>query len=246
MVWQKVNHYNPDILLSLLAPLVRVGYHPPSLKHANGVVLDKPGKPSYDSPSSFRIIVPLKTISKILERVLTVTLMSIARNARLLHPTQCGSLLGLCATDAIATLAHEVRTLQRPRWKVSSLFLDIKAGFDTVYAVKLRSMLLQHKAPSYMIDWISSFLAERTCTLVFQGSPNTPALAVVSAGTPQGSPISPLLFLIYVSPLYLKIPKGLMISCVDDFSVTVASKSHRTNIRRLQGIFQTPSRKVGP
>ena len=37
------------------------------------------------------------------------------------------------------------------------------------------------------------------------------------------------------------IPKGLMISYVDDFSVTVASESHHTNIRRLQGIFWTLS-----
>ena len=68
LVWKKVNHHNPEILLSLLTPLVEVGYHPPSLKHANSIVLDKPGKPSYDSPSFFRIIVLLKTISRILER----------------------------------------------------------------------------------------------------------------------------------------------------------------------------------
>ena len=79
-----------------------------------------------------------------------------------------------------------------------------------------------------MIDWFSCFLAERTCTLVFQGSPNTPA--AISVGTTQGSLISPLLFLIYVSPLHLKIPKGLMVSYVDDFSVTVASESLHTNI----------------
>ena len=92
-----------------------------------------------------------------------------------------------------------------------------------------------------MVDWVSSLLSERSCTLVFQGSHNTPATA--SLGMPQGSPISPLLFLIYVSPLHLRIPKGLMISYMDDFSVTVASESHRTNIRRLQGIFQILSRK---
>ena len=235
LVWKKVNHRNPEILLALLAPLVEVGYHPPSLKHTNGVVLDKPGKPSYDSPSSFRIILLLKTISKILERVLTVRLMSFARNAGLLHPNQCSSLPGLSATDAISALGHEVRTLQRPRWKVSTLFLDIKACFDNVDAIKLREMLLHHTAPSYIVDWVSSFLSERSCTLIFQGSPDTPA--TVSVGTPQGFPISPLLLLIYVSPLHLTILKGLIISYVDDFSVTVASASHSTNIRRLQDIF---------
>jgi len=64
---------------------VAFGYRPPSLKTANGVVLDKPGKASYDYPAYFRIIVLLKTISKILERIMTVRLSAIARYKGLLH-----------------------------------------------------------------------------------------------------------------------------------------------------------------
>ena len=105
-VWKKVNSLNPDLLLDLLAPLVAFGYHPTTLKHANGVVLDKPGKSTYDTPASFRIIVLLKTVSKILERILTVRLTSLARNNGLLHPNQCGSLPGLSTSDAVATLTH--------------------------------------------------------------------------------------------------------------------------------------------
>ena len=143
---------NPRLLLDLLAPLVTFRYHPTSLKHTNGVVLDKPGKPSYDTPSSFRIIVLLKTVSKILERVLTVRLTSLARKAGLLHPNQWGSLPGLSTSDAVAALTHEVNTLQRPLLKVSTLFLDIKAGFDNVSTSKLRSLLLSKNIPSYMVD----------------------------------------------------------------------------------------------
>ena len=105
-VWKKVHVVNPNLLLDLLAPLVAFGYHPTSLKHADGVVLDKPGKPSYDTPASFRIIVLIKTVSKILERILTVRLNSLARKAGLLHPNQCGSLPGLSTSDAVATLTH--------------------------------------------------------------------------------------------------------------------------------------------
>jgi len=209
-VWKKVNLINPSILLDLLSPLVEFGYHRPSLKTANGVVLDKPGKASYNSPASFRIIVLLKTVSRIVERVMTVRLSAIARSKGLLHPNQCGSLPGISSSDACLTLMHEVKTLQRPRLEVSTLFLDIKAGFDNVNASTLRARMLASHVPSYMVDWVSSFLSERTCALVFQGSPNTPS--PVSVGTPQGSPISPLLFLLYVAPLHMSIPRGLMVS----------------------------------
>ena len=241
-VWKKVNATNPNLLLDLLAPLVTFGHHPTTLKHANGVVLDKPGKQSYDTPASFRIIVLLKTISKILERILTVRLTSLARQAGLLHPNQCGSLPGLSTSDAVATLTHEVKTLQRPLLKVSTLFLDIKAGFDNVNASKLQALLLTKNIPSYMVDWVSSFLTGRKCTLVFQGAPNISA--PVSVGTPQGSPLSPLIFHIYVAPLHFRIPKSIMVSYVDDFSLTVASPSHRSNIRRLQGLFLDISQRA--
>jgi len=205
------------------------------------VVLDKPGKASYDSPASFRIIVLLKTISKLLELVMTVRLSAIARSRGLLHPNQCGFLPGLSASDACLTLMHEVKTLQRPRLEVSTLFLHIKAGFDNVNASTLRARLLASHVPSYMVDWVSSFLSERTCTLVFQGSANISS--PVSVGTPQGSPISPLLFLLYVAPLHMSVPRGLMVSYVDDFSITVASHSYRGNIHRLQNLFATIAAK---
>ena len=241
-VWKKVNTVNPSLLLDHLAPLVAFGYHPTTLKHANGVVLDKPGKPSYNTPASFRIILFLKTVSKILERILTVRLTSLAKQAGLLHPNQCGSFPGLSTSDAVATLTHEVRTLQRPLLKAATLLLDIKAGFDNVNASKLGSLLLSRNIPSYMVDWVSSFLTGRKCTLVFQGAPGTPT--PVSVGTPQGSPLSPLLFLIYVAPLHFRIPTGVIVSYVDDFSLTVASPSHRTNIRGLRNLFLNICRKA--
>ena len=121
--------------------------------------------------------------------------------------------------------------------KVSTLFLDIKAGFDNVNASTLGTRLLASNVPSYMVHWVSSFLSEWTCTRLFRGSPNL--YSPVSVGTPQGSPISPLLFLLYLSPLHRSISKGLMVSYVDDFSITVASPSHGGNIRKLQRLFNT-------
>ena len=235
-VWKKVNDINPSILLQALAPLVSLGYHPASLKSSIGVVLDKPGKPSYESPSSFRIIVLIRTFSKILERIIAARLLAAARLKGLLHPNQCGSLPGLSTYDACLTLTTDVRTLQRPRLKVSSLFLDIKAGFDNVDNNTLARILREGGIPPYLVSWVSSFLGERSCTLSFQGAPGTPA--PVNVGAPQGSRISPLLFLLYVAPLHFGIPRGLMVSYVDDFALTVASLSYRGNIRRLQELCE--------
>jgi len=140
------------------------------------------------------------------------------------------------------TLTNDVKTLQRPRLKVSSLFLDIKAGFDNVDNKTLARILREGGIPPYMVSWVSSFLGERSCTLIFQGAPGTPA--PVNVGAPQGSPISPLLFLLYVEPLHFRIPRGLMISYVDDCALIVASLSYRGKIRRLQELLGRLERKA--
>jgi len=222
----------PHIILELLAPLVAYGSHPLTLKRADGIVLDKPGKPSYDSPSSFTVIVLLQTFSKILERVMNSRLSCVARACGLLDQHQCGSLAGLSASDATTTLAHEVRTLQMAQRKVSTLFLDIKGGFDNVNSSSLCGMLKAKGVNPYLVSWTRSFLSDRTCCLLYQGSPKI--FAPVSVGTPQGSPVSPLLFVIYVSRLHSEIPMGLTLSYVDDFGLTASSTSYRRNIQILQ------------
>jgi len=93
-VWKSVHRLKPSLLSSLLDPLLAHGFHPPSLKKALDIVLDKPGKPSYDSPSSSRVIVLLRTLSKILERVVASRLSAQGTICSLIHPLQCGSLPG--------------------------------------------------------------------------------------------------------------------------------------------------------
>jgi len=44
--------------------------------------------------------------------------------------------------------------------------------------------------------------------------------------TPQGTPISCLLFIIYVASLYIDLPRGLSLSYSDDFTLSAASVSY--------------------
>jgi len=129
--WKQINRENPSILLQILSPLVSLGCHPAfllvslgchpaSLKGSNGILLDKSGKPSYESPASFRIIVLIHTVSKILERIIASSLLLAARSNGMLNPNQCGSLPGLSTYDAVLTLFNDVKTLPRPCRKVSS------------------------------------------------------------------------------------------------------------------------------
>jgi len=100
-----------------------------------------------------RIIVLICTISKVLERIIAARLLAAALLRGLLHPNQCGSLPGLSTYDSCLTLTNDGRTLQRPRLKVSSLFVDIKAGFDNVDNKTLARILREGGIPPYLVSW---------------------------------------------------------------------------------------------
>jgi len=168
------------------------------------MVLDTPGKQYYESPCSFPIVCLIGTVAKILARLIASCLLLAARLKRLLNPNQCGSVPALSTYDACLALFNDVKTQPRSRLKVSSLFLHIKAGFDNVDNATLASIVRASGILPYLVSWVSSFLCERSFTLIMQGAPGTPA--PVNVGALQGSPISPVLFLLYVAPLHFRIP----------------------------------------
>ena len=114
----------------------------------------------------------------------------------------------------------------------STLLLDIKGGFDNVHPAILAAQLRRAGIPPSLRAWISSFLTDRQVALIFQGGPRD--FISVFMGTPQGSPLSPLLFLIYISPLHRSQAADVCFSYVDDLALTVWSFFYLHNTRLLR------------
>ena len=116
--------------------------------------------------------------------------------------------------------------------KAFSLFLNVKGGFNNIHPSFLARTLRKAGISPSIRACIISFFSDRQVALIFQGGPVDflPALM----GTPQGSPLSPLLFLMDISHLHTKPHEKIMFPYIDDLALTVWSPSYFTNARRLK------------
>ena len=81
-----------NIIIHIANTCIDLGYWPLHFKKSTTVVIPKPNKKSYDSPKSFRPIVLLKTMGKLIEKVIRERLQFNTASNNFIHPSQLSSL----------------------------------------------------------------------------------------------------------------------------------------------------------
>ena len=216
----------------LLQACVDLGYHPKVWRHGIIVVIPKPKKPDYSKPRAYRPISLLKIPSKVLEKIIQDRMTKLTQD--LLPPEQYGGRKGYCATDAVLELVQRVET---SREKISAILIDIQGAFDNVNRNILAETMENMGLPKALISWTYQFISQREASMLMdrRKGPVQP----ISTGIPQGSPISPLLFLIYSSPMYQAIQQwgGKACGFIDDVTITVEG-TIENNTKNLSNILQ--------
>ena len=85
--------------------------------------------------------------------------------------------------------------------------------------------------PISLITWAKSFLSNRSLRLAFDGQ--IEEFSEINAGIPQGSPVSPIFFLVYIRDLFPTV-HGFQLSYIDDISISTSSTSIKKNVKILQ------------
>lgn len=89
---------------------------------------------------------------------------------------------------------------------VTILCTDIGGAYDNIKRAELLNTLVKKGMPPWVVDFIRSFLSNRRATLNMPG--HVSDLFHLNVGIPQGSPLSPILFLLFASPLLDHAPQG--------------------------------------
>ena len=178
-----------------------------------------------------------------LEKLITQRLTSTLEEHSLLPPTQFRARKHRSVTTAISLISELARAAWHadPRNVVSILSLDLTGAFDNVSHDRLLETILKKGLPLWIHDIVKAFLKGRTTSLLFDSQTSQPF--PTETGIPQGSPLSPILFLLVISPLLEATNKegrrGVSLGFVDDTNLVVWSPSAQRNCQLLKKTHKT-------
>jgi hypothetical protein len=174
----------------------------------------------------------LNTLGKILESIVATRIAWAVEEHGLLPTTHLGGRKGISVDHAIQLILDRVHRAWGRGKKVSMLLLDVAGAYDNVSHERLLYNISRLRLGQFA-PWIVSFLRDRSTRSKLPGylSDSFPT----PIGIPQGSPISPILFLLFNAPLItacgLRTGNAQSISpgWVDDVAVLVESESYYNN-----------------
>ena len=224
-------------LAQLFNACLRLGYYPKVFKESKTILLPKPSTPEnkrdYSDADNWRPIDLLSCLGKILQSIVAVRMRNFVVDHNLVHVCQMGY-VGKSTTTAIDYVVNIIRSAFTHRRVVSMLKLDVKSAYPSVQPSLLMDLLRKKQIPDWMIAFLDSWLADRSTHIRMPWKLSKPY--PVNCGIPQGSPLSPLLFLLFASPL-LDIIDGLQdtygVAYADDTTILAVSGSAKANCRLL-------------
>ena len=185
-------------ILKLFNEVWKSGVVPTTWKHSIVVPILKPNKESSQT-ASYRPISLTSTLCKLNERIVANRLSWFIESNRLFNRDQSGFRKSRSTIDHILRLQSDVTKSIHQRQLTAGIFLDFTKAFDMLWIEGLLFKLKKLRVEGHMFKWIRSFLTSRTIQ-VKVGNSHSEKLTLEN-GTPQGSVISPLLFLLMINDI---------------------------------------------
>ena len=178
---------------------LKLNHFPTSWKTAEVAMIPKVGKKDRTSPRSWRPIALLSCLGKGLERIVARRIAWTAMKSNILSPLHGGALPKRSAMDLITSFTHDVEHAWAAGKHVTMVTMDVQGAFDALLKNRLLHRMIEQGWPTPALAFVNSFLTDRQIQ-VRLGKETTPRYPV-ACGTPQGSPLSPVLYTLYLAEL---------------------------------------------
>ena len=239
IVWKQIWPVVKERVLYLFQTSLAAGVLPTQWKEAKIIPLKKPEKGNYTIATAWRPISLLPTLGKILESVVAERISYLTETFRLLPANHFGARKQRSAEQALLLLQECIYKAWRSKKVLSLISFDVKGAYNGVCKERLLLRLQARGIPPFIVRWIDSFCSERTATIQVNGY-TSPKQPLPQAGLPQGSPLSPILFLFFNADLVQQTidNKGGSIAFSDDYTAWVTGPSAEANYIGIQRIVE--------
>jgi endonuclease/exonuclease/phosphatase (EEP) superfamily protein YafD len=181
---------------------VDLGHYPRHFHLATTIALQKQGKTAEQKKTTkaYRPIALLNTVGKILESVIAERIHFYLEVVHISPPpTHFGGRKNRSADEALHFIVETIYTAWNQGYKVTIISLDVSGAFDYVSHPRLLHNLRKRGFGGKWAAWIHSFLSDRQIQLRMPDW--TSDIRDIKAGIPQGSPLSPPLYILFNADL---------------------------------------------
>ena len=215
------------------------GTLPRQWRHAKIIPLKKPGKEDYTIAKAWRPISLLATLGKLMESVVAQRISHAVETYGLLPTNHFGARKQRSAEQALMLLQEQVYAAWRGRRILSLISFDVKGAYNGVCKERLLQRMKARGIPDDLLGWIEAFCSERTASIQVNGQLSE-TRELPQAGLPQGSPLSPILFLFFNADLVQRRIDchGGAIAFVDDFTAWVTGPTAQSNREGIEAIIK--------
>ena len=208
----------PNKLLQLSYNL---GIFPSSWNLAHIFPIPKKGDKS--DPSTYRPIAITSLISKTMETIVTKQLLAFLETNNLLSDHQYRFRQARSTVDLLAYAVHAWSSALESYGESRVISLDISKAFDRVWHKGLLAKLPMFGLHHTFFSWIFSFLSDRSIAIrvdVYLSKPHS-----INSGAPQGSVISPVLFILLINHLLFSTSSSIFSFADDTYLISSFSSS---------------------
>jgi hypothetical protein len=178
---------------------LELGIFPEKLKESRVVPIFKAGDPKL--ADNYRPISLVNTLSKILEKIVSIKLTNHLQINKLLYKHQYGFQRGLSTELNLVQVVSKISKALNNGEYCIGVFLDLKKAFDVcshdILLTKLSKLGIKNKE----LDWFKSYLENRRQKVEIKNTRSTEE--IINISVLQGTILGPILFLCYINDIFM-------------------------------------------
>jgi len=167
----------------------------PSKWHIDSIIpIPKPNRdPTH--PKNYRPIAISSTVGRLLQRIIAKRLQQYTIKLGVFQPTQSGFQMARSCIDAILPLYQTIIQTEDIKSSTQLLQTDFAKAYDTVWHQGLIYKLYHMGIRGTILKWLDHFVSNRITQVLYNDTKSAPFKQQI--GLPQGSSLSPILYILY-------------------------------------------------